>query len=532
MPRYSRPRFRTFMAARPDLANRLFNILGAKRIERIARQAAVRAARRAYVSVPFYRELYQRAGFDEGRMRRLAWADFLRLPTVGKSDIVGVPDQDLLDATIALPAGDAVIARSSGTTGKPTIIPTGWGEYYLVHAVLKQVLRSIGADRRKSVVMLAFGVDGNPIAGGLAIRCLFAIKLETQWPFEICAAGETPDSIISFLRYFGENRFETLYLLAPPGTLERVLDRLEDLKAQDPGAGVDWQKFSHKRIQLSGQGVARELQERIRRELAIADDDLNAMEITLGSSDTGQVLARSTPFTVWLERYIDQHPEIAERLEIPVEHRTKSIMEFVPPIAIYVESDAETGLLLTTWKHRPLIRFRSNDLAWLRSSREVVRTLNHIAKDWRKDFACYGYKRRDVPRSATLGMILGRADEACLVNAAHITPDVLRDALAQSGILPQIHHFKHGAGDSANEYDVYLELPDGRDQCARDQLAAEWEPGLLKALVNHPSAIELQAAHRDNPIDLKLFVRSRGEGEFEGDDQRAKKRYLVRSAKS
>lgn len=528
MPRQGRrPLLRMFLAAHPHLANRLLKLLGTKRVEAMAQRAALRAARQAYFKVPFYRDWYQRAGFDESRMRRLTWSDFEHLPTLGKSDLGNVRDRDLLDASVPFPTGDAMIGRSSGTMGKPTLIPTGWDEFYLGYTVLKQVIESLAGDRSRTVVLLAFGVDGNTFAGGMALRCLFAIKRDTQWPIEICAAGETPDSIISFLRYFASNGFENLYLLVFPGTMERVLDLLRDRKAQDPDAGVDWQQFRRKRVQLSGQVVSRELQERIRRELGIAEDDLNGIEILLGSSDSGQLMARSTPFTLWFERYVEQHPEISELLGIPLEHRNKSVMEFVPPLAIFLENDPTAGLLLTTWKHRPLIRFRSNDLAWLKSTREVVQTLNRVAKGWRKDFARYGYKRVDIPMSSTVGMILGRADDVCIVNGANITPDVLRDALEAAGILPLIGHYKHGAGASANEYDVYLELPDQRDAIARDLLAAQWKPGLLEALLSHPSAIELQAAHRGTPIDLQVWVRSRGEGEFAQDNQQAKQRYLV-----
>jgi len=158
----------------------------------------------------------------------------------------------------------------------------------------------------------------------------------------------------------------------------------------------------------------------------------------------------------------------------------------------------------------------------------LVRALDKSAKGWRKDFARYGYTRRDIPRSITLGMILGRADDLRFVNGAAITPDILRNALEAAAILPQIHHFKHGADDAhPNEYYVYLELPDRRDAMARELLAAQWEPSLLEALISQPAAADLQTAHRSTPIVLKIYVRSRGENEFAGDDQQGKKRYTV-----
>jgi hypothetical protein len=408
------------------------------------------------------------------------------------------------------------------------MIPTGWDEYYVTRAIIQRLARAAHVDQTKSVILLAYGVDGNPAAGGIMVRVLFDIKQETRWPFEVCAAGEMPDTIISFLRYYAENHFESLYLIAFPGTMERLLDRLDELEAIEPGAGVDWQQFRNKRVQLSGQVVSRELRDRITRRLDLGERNLSAIDILLGSSDAGQVIARSTPFARWLELYMDQHPRLADDLGVPEEHRTKPMMEFVPALSIYLENDAETGLLLTNWKHWPLIRYRSNDLAWLCPSRDVIRLLNRTAKGWRKDFASYGYGRRHVPRSPTFGMILGRVDDSCIINGANVSPDILREALAAAGILQQIHHFKHRADpQSANIYRVYLELPDEQDVMTRELLAAQWQPGLFEALIAQPAATDLQNAHHGTPIELQLFVRSLGEDEFVGDATRNKKRYMA-----
>lgn len=528
-----RPRVRMLLAARPRLANRILGLLGPRLVERAGRRAALRAARKGYARATYYRELYTQHGFDERRMRHLNWADFQQLPTVGKSDILEHPEEDLLDSTVPVPDGDAFIARSSGTTRDPIVWPTGWDEYYMNYALFKGVLQSLEADRKKTLVVLALPVDGGPVSGNMLLRATFAIKDQTRWPFEVVAAGELADPIIWFLRWFAKRDFNALYLVTFPGTMERLLDRIHELEAEDPDAGVDWSRYAHKKILLSGQVISRELRDRVCQQMGIDPRSLESMEVALASSDAGQIFARSSPFTLWLERYCAEHPGLAVRLGIPEEHQTKPLMEFLPPLGLYIEQDPEAGLLLTAWKHRPLIRYRSNDLAWVKSAREVVRTLNKEAKGWRRDFASYGYRRRDIPRVATLGMILGRADDIRFVNGAGVTPDILREALEVADILPQIHHFKHDSDDAhPNEYHVYLELPDQRDAMAREMLAAQWRTSLLEALISRPAAADLQAAHRGTPIDLRLFVRSRGEAEFAGDDQRGKKRFTLTRASS
>src|SRR5262249_52872451 len=83
-----------------------------------------------------------------------------------------------------------------------------------------------------------------------------------------------------------------------------------------------------------------------------------------------------------------------------------------------------------------------------------------------------------------------------------------------------------------NEYYVYLELPDQQGASRRLALADEWTPRLLEQLIAQPSAGDLATTHQANPIALKVFVRSRGEDEFAGDDQRGKKSYVVRRKKA
>src|SRR5258708_11140626 len=97
-------RFKSLLVRRPVLANRLLRIVGGRGIQRLARRIAVRAARQAFERVPFYRAFYERGGFDKRRLRRLSWADFGRLPTVGKAETPRIPARLLLDHRLPFPA--------------------------------------------------------------------------------------------------------------------------------------------------------------------------------------------------------------------------------------------------------------------------------------------------------------------------------------------------------------------------------------------------------------------------------------------
>jgi hypothetical protein len=106
---------------------------------------------------------------------------------------------------------------------------------------------------------------------------------------------------------------------------------------------------------------------------------------------------------------------------------------------------------------------------------------------------------------------------------------MLRQALDGAGILPRLRHFKHETDDDhPNEYRVYLELNETLDAAACAALAEQWQPSLLEALMHLPAASDLAAAHRANPIELKVVVRARGEGEFTGDEEQAKASHVLR----
>ncbi|MGO8949071.1 MAG: hypothetical protein ACLQUY_15780 [Ktedonobacterales bacterium] len=518
---------KSFLARHPAVANRVMGLLGPRRVQKIAQRTAIRAARRAYAQVPFYRTLFRAHGFDDARMAHLKWKDFLQLPTSDKVQTGGVPDNDLIDSRVISPTADALIGRSSGTSGAPVFWPMGWEEFWLARAVFWRWLRDIGGDRLRTGVVVSAVLDGADLAGQTLLFPFFSLKEQTHWPFQTFPGGEDPDDLVPLIRWLIQQGYERLIFAGFPGSIERLLDRNEQLRAKDPKSGVDWSAFQRIRLVLGGQLVAASLRRRIEQEMGVSRYDLIS---AYASSDAGQLIFQSTPFTIWLEAYLAQHPVLYDAFGIGAEHQSKPLMECITPLAVYSEQDDEHVLLLTVWKHRPLIRYNTHDLVRMLPARDVVRTLDRTARGWRRDFKKAGYGRSSIPRVVALGIILGRADDVCIVNAANITPDILRGALEAADILPKIHHFKHDNDASCpNVYEVYLELNDSASEMERTLLAATWKPQLLEALLSQPASTDLAAAHRANPIELELFVRSRGEDEFMGDDEAIKKRYVPRA---
>jgi phenylacetate-coenzyme A ligase PaaK-like adenylate-forming protein len=522
MPRVPlRVKLRALLASNVVFANRVLWLLGQDRLQKISQRNAIRAAQRAYDTVQYYRTLYQDAGFDHTRMRRLDWNGFLSLPTASKAATAETVDEDLLDRHLSMPRDDALVGRSSGTTRKPVAWPMGWDEFYLTRAAFRAGLRELQADRKSTAVVLIMGAEGTELAGNLMYRIFFSLKEETRWPFEVFLTGEDPTDVCALMKWLARRKYHSILLCSFPGIFEIALGALD----ADPEARDIWTQFARKKIYLGGQIVTRRLRRYIWSQMALAPDRLLDLDVLYISSDTGQTIAHTTPFVAWLQRHADERPELYSALGLAEEHRMKSLLEFVPSISLFVEPNAGgiQGALLTTSKHRPLVRYESHDLVWTKSSTDVVRLLDQSARGWRRDFKKYGYGRRFIPTATLIGAVLGRTDDIRIVNGANISPDVLSRALELAQILPHVHHFKHDTNDDApSAYYVYLELPDQADATQLRQLEDTWRPKLLNALTSLPETGSVLLSPVKSNLDLHLFVRSRGADEFSGDDARRK----------
>ena len=67
-----------------------------------------------YTRIPFYRSLYQRAGFQPGNLK--SWDDFAKLPVAARDDVVANYPDSILDPRI--PKDQLLITHSSGSSGK------------------------------------------------------------------------------------------------------------------------------------------------------------------------------------------------------------------------------------------------------------------------------------------------------------------------------------------------------------------------------------------------------------------------------
>lgn len=512
-------RFQLFLGGHPRIANRLLGFLGPKYLARIGQRMALRAARRAFDSVPFYRSFWEARGFTSDRFNHLTIDDFARLPHTNKQLTEDTPDTDLLYSLADLAADVAMIGQSSGTRRKPTRWPIGWSEFLSTSVAFLPILRNLALPQgARTAIVLAAALEGGDASGNMLYRVFFALKERTGWNVEIVVPGEQSETMHDWLLWLSHHGFTSLMFISFPGTLERFLDYELSLQVEQR---IDWDLFTRKHISLGGQLVDRALRQRFRDEMRLDPNSLTGESILYASSDTGQLIAHSTPFTLWLEGYLEQHPELGQALGLTDDCIDKPILELMPPVTMYYENDDDEGVLLTTWKLRPLIRYAIGDRLWLPDRSNILPILKKVAPSWRRDFAKVGGRRSDVSRSTRIGVVLGRADDIVIVNGANITPSMVWHALELADLNTQVRHIKHQSNPARpNVYELFLELTTLSDKATLEQMERDWQPRLLQALLNVPAATDLVAAHRTNPVTFILHIRARGEQEFQADGSR------------
>jgi len=516
-----------YLASHSRVANRVLGLLGTRRIERIGQRAALRSVRKAYATVPYYRTLLTSQGMTDEKIKRLSWEEFQQLPVSNKKRLAGVADKDLLDKTIVLGQGDAAIGRSSGTTNAPVFWPLGWSEFYIGRASLQNIFTYLGTpEGTPTAAVLLMAIEGGDLSGNTPYRTFFSLKEEYNWNMEVIATGEDAKTAHTWFRWLADQGFTSLAVASFPGTFERFLAYDAALPKEEQ---IPWEKFTKKHIVLGGQLVARQIRDRYYQQMQIDPTSLFSETVIYVSSDTGQLTGRSTPFTLWLERLAASTPGLLVSLGLEEEHETKPILEFLPPMSMQLEWDHPEGLLITQWKHRPLIRYAIGDLAWSLPSQKLQTALTKLVPNWRKLFYAAGGHPLDIPKVTRVGIILGRSDDVCIVNGANVSVGTIWQALTDAGIADKINHFKHGSDPARpNIYGLTLELKETATPEECQELTNQWSDKVFQSLIAVPGSMDLAAAHRTNPVTFYFNVRSRTDAEFVP-SLRGKTNYLLKN---
>jgi phenylacetate-CoA ligase len=293
--------------------------MAALQLERLRRTAA-----RVTAQVPFYRELFRRAGVDPDGLASLD--DLARLPFTTKQDL---RDQYPL-GLLTVPREQVVrVHASSGTTGKPTVSAYNQADLDMWAEVMARAYTMAGVTRQ-DVVHNAYGYG--LFTGGLG----FHLGAEKIGAMVVPVSGGLTKRQIMLME-----DFEATALASTP-TYALVLAET----ARE--AGVDFRSRMKLRVGLFGaepwtQEMRRELEERMNLE---AFDSYGLTEII------GPGVALECPHHDGLHIFEDHF-----------------LAEVVDPDTGAPLPDGETGeLILTTLTREamPLIRYRTRDRVALR----------------------------------------------------------------------------------------------------------------------------------------------------------------------
>ncbi len=107
--------------------------------------------RHAYDEVPFYRRLYREHGVDPREIRGIE--DLARLPTISKTDLLAVPERDLVARGVE--PEKLIEFRTSGSSGHPMTFRRTWLETRITEAIRMRMANEVGLTPR----LRRFGVN-------------------------------------------------------------------------------------------------------------------------------------------------------------------------------------------------------------------------------------------------------------------------------------------------------------------------------------------------------------------------------------
>lgn len=170
-------------------------------LRRRRRRKLAALARHARDTVPYYRELFQRAGLEGSEIRTLE--DLRRLPVTRRTDLVAAGDRVL---SSAWPPGALETKRTSGSAGRPMTIRLDPGAVALRRALFLRALREVGWTPGRRLLLLT---EDPPRESRPFLRWRYA------------SIHEPPDRHLAHLR-----RFRPQVVYGPVTPLRRMADVL------------------------------------------------------------------------------------------------------------------------------------------------------------------------------------------------------------------------------------------------------------------------------------------------------------------
>jgi phenylacetate-CoA ligase len=366
-------------------------------------------------NVPAYREYLRARGVDAAAVRTMA--DFRALPLLTKEDYVHEHP---------LPArcrhgrldGCEALAVSSGSTGEPTIWPRAATDELSVTARFEQVFRAFGADRRRTLAVVAFPL-GTWVGGMYTTACCRWLAAK-GYPVTVLSPGNVPAEIFRVVPALGP-LFEQVVLLGYPPFLKSVVD-------EGLAQGLRWAEYDVKLV-LAGEVFTEEWRTLVAGRAGIRRP-LHDIASLYGTADAG-VLGNETPLSVAVRRLASRRPELAR--DLFGETRLPTLVQY-DPHARFLETTPERTLLFTCDGPAPLVRYHISDTGGVVPYDAMMRTLErHGADPFEK------LDRADPTIVALpFAYVFGRSHNAVSFYGANVFPEMVSVGLEQPGLAEHV----------------------------------------------------------------------------------------------
>jgi phenylacetate-CoA ligase len=240
----------------------------------------------------------------------------------------------------------AVVALSSGSSGRPTVWPRSINDEEPVTARFEQIFHEgfqIGDRSTLAVVCFALG---NWVGGMYTVAACRQLSV-IGYPVTVAAPGNDIDEILRVIGELGDS-FEQVVLLGYPPFVKNVIDA-------GLSRGVDWSSYDVKLV-LAGEVFSEQWRSLVAQRAGVADP-VSGIASLYGTADAG-VLGNETPLSVRIRRFLAERPDVATPLF--GDARLPTLVQYDPSTRLF-ETAPDGTLVFSADGLVPLVRYHIAD---------------------------------------------------------------------------------------------------------------------------------------------------------------------------
>jgi phenylacetate-CoA ligase len=235
----------------------------------------------------------------------------------------------------------AMVAVSSGSSGRPTVWPRTVADEAPVTARFAQVFRDgFRAGERSTLAVVCFAL-GNWVGG------MYTVAACRQLGVTVAAPGNDVEEILRVVGELG-GHFEQTVLLGYPPFVKNVIDA-------GVARGVDWASLRVKLV-LAGEVFSEQWRDLVGVRAGIGDPETDVASL-YGTADAG-VLGNETPLSVRIRRFLSRRPDVAAKLF--GESRLPTLVQYDPAARLF-ETAPDGTLVFSADGTVPLVRYHIAD---------------------------------------------------------------------------------------------------------------------------------------------------------------------------